>query len=80
IAALSSPPAQGLGGVLTWTMPAIALALGFLVYSWFVRRHRKPALPLTPEDQALIDRFRMQMDRELGESPGPNTDRPGSKS
>ncbi|MGH9585073.1 MAG: cytochrome c-type biogenesis protein CcmH [Bryobacteraceae bacterium] len=70
VVALASPPAEGFGGILTWTMPAIALALGFLIYTLFVRRNRRPAPPLTPEDQAMIDRFRTQMDRELGEAPG----------
>jgi cytochrome c-type biogenesis protein CcmH/NrfF len=65
--ALAAPPLEGLGGILTWTMPAIALALGFLAYSWYVRRHSKPFAPLTAEDQAMIDRFRAQMDRELDE-------------
>ncbi len=67
VAALAAPPMEGLGGILTWTMPAIALALGFLTYSWYVRRHSKPAAPLTAEDQAMIDRFRTQIDRELDE-------------
>jgi cytochrome c-type biogenesis protein CcmH/NrfF len=79
IAALAAPPLEGLGGILTWTMPAIALALGFLLYSWYIRKNRKPASPLTTEDQALIDRFKTQMDRELDEPPGPHTGSPESK-
>ncbi|HEX7358978.1 MAG TPA: cytochrome c-type biogenesis protein CcmH [Bryobacteraceae bacterium] len=71
IAALVAPPAEGFGGILTWTMPGVALAIGFLIYSWFVRKNRKPAAPLTAEDEAMIERFRTQMDRELGESSEP---------
>lgn len=80
VVALAAPPAEGLGGILTWTMPAIALAIGFLIYSWYVRRNRKPAPPLTMDDQALIERFRNQMDRELGESIEPEKDNPQKKS
>lgn len=67
IVALAAPPAQGFGGVITWTMPAVALLLGFLVYSWYVRRNRQQPQPLSPVDQATIERFRTQIDRELGE-------------
>jgi cytochrome c-type biogenesis protein CcmH/NrfF len=69
VVALAAPPAEGLGGILTWTMPAIALAIGFLIYSWFVRRHRGPKKPLTAEDQAMIERYREQIERELGDAP-----------
>lgn len=71
VAALVAPPAEGFGGILTWTMPGIALAIGFLIYSWYVRKNRKPAAPITAEDEVMIERFRTQMDRELGESSEP---------
>ncbi len=41
IVALSSPPGQGLGPVVTWVMPGLVLVLGFFVYSAFVRRHKQ---------------------------------------
>ena len=69
VVALSSPPAESFGGLITWIMPAIILAIGFFVYSSYVRRNRKAPEPLTAADQALIDRFRTQIDRDLDEPP-----------
>jgi cytochrome c-type biogenesis protein CcmH/NrfF len=51
-----------------WMMPGLALLIGFFIYSAYVRRNRKAPAPLTPVDEALIDRFRPQIDRELDES------------
>jgi cytochrome c-type biogenesis protein CcmH/NrfF len=65
IVALATPPSEGFGPVLTWVMPGIALLLGFFVYSWFVKRNRKAPAPITPVDQAMIDKFRTQIDQEL---------------
>jgi cytochrome c-type biogenesis protein CcmH/NrfF len=66
IVALASPPAEGFG-LITWMMPPIALLIGFFIYSWYVRRNRQEPEPLSPVDQAVIDRFRAQIDRELDE-------------
>jgi cytochrome c-type biogenesis protein CcmH/NrfF len=68
VAALSGQPPLG---ILVWLMPGIALAIGFLIYSRWVRRNRKQPEALTPVDQAIIDRFQAQIDRELDESPSP---------
>lgn len=68
VAALSGQQPLGL---LVWLMPGIALAIGFLIYSRYVRRNRKQPEPLTAGDQAIIDRFQTQIDRELDESPAP---------
>ncbi|MGI8960397.1 MAG: cytochrome c-type biogenesis protein [Bryobacteraceae bacterium] len=68
IVALSSPPAEGFG-LITWIMPPIVLLMGFFVYSWYVRRNRQQPEPLSPVDEAVIERFRTQIDRELGDSP-----------
>ena len=65
IVALASPPAAGLGPIVTWVMPGLVLVLGFFVYSAFVRRHRKEPAPLTEVDEKLIERFRAQIDSEL---------------
>jgi cytochrome c-type biogenesis protein CcmH/NrfF len=65
IVALASPPTQGLGPIVTWIMPGIALLIGLWIWSAFVRRNRKTPAPLTPTDESLIDRYRAQMDREL---------------
>jgi len=77
IVALASPPVEGFGPVITWLMPAVALAIGFLVYSRYVRRNRQAPAPLTAGDQALIDRFRAQIDREMEDSPPPPLDGKG---
>lgn len=68
IVALAAPPAQGIGGVITWTMPGLALLIGFFIYSRYVRRNRKQPEPLSAADRAMIERFRSQIDRELGET------------
>jgi cytochrome c-type biogenesis protein CcmH len=65
VVALSGPLHHEL---FVWMMPGIALLLGFFLYSAYVRRNRKAPAPLTPVDEALIDRFRPQIDSELDES------------
>jgi len=65
VVALSGPLHHEL---FVWMMPGIALLIGFFLYSAYVRRNRKAPAPLTPVDEALIDRFRPQIDRELDES------------
>jgi cytochrome c-type biogenesis protein CcmH/NrfF len=69
IVTLAAPPGHGLGPIITWIGPGIALLLGFFVYSWYVRRNSKQPEPLMPVDQAVLDRFRVQIDRELDDSP-----------
>jgi cytochrome c-type biogenesis protein CcmH len=61
--ALASPPNTGLG-IFTWIMPGIALLIGFFIYQRWVRRNRKPAA-VSAQDQALIEQYREQMDREI---------------
>ena len=70
VVALASPPATGFG-LFTWVMPGIALAIGFLIYSSFVRRNRKKPEPLSASDQAMLERFRSQIDRDFDDSPQP---------
>jgi cytochrome c-type biogenesis protein CcmH/NrfF len=69
IVTLASPPTQGLGPIVTWIGPFIALLLGFGVYSWYIRRNQKAPATLMPADQAVLDRFSAQIDRELDDSP-----------
>lgn len=69
IVALAAPPANRIGGVITWVMPPIALLIGFFIYSQYVRRNRKDQEPLSAVDRAMMDRFRAQIDRELEEPP-----------
>ncbi len=66
VAALTSPPAVG-WGLFTWVMPAIALLLGFFVYSRWVKRNKQQPAPLSEGDRAMIERFRAQIDREFGD-------------
>jgi hypothetical protein len=47
----------------------LALFLGFGIYSWFVRRNRQAPETLKPEEQAVLDRFQAQIDREMDDSP-----------
>ncbi len=70
IVALASPPAAGLGPIVTWVMPGVVLLIGLYIYSSFVRRNRKEPEVITATDQSLIDRFRGEMDHELGEDEG----------
>ena len=67
--ALAAPPTGTLGGIITWVMPGVALVMGFVIYSAYVRRNRRTPQPLTEIDRATIERFRSQIDRELDESP-----------
>lgn len=67
-AVLAVPPHHG---ILVWMMPGIALLIGFYIYTSFLRRNRKQPEPLSAADQATIERFRAQIDRELDESPQP---------
>lgn len=68
IVALASPPGTGFG-LFTWVMPGIALLIGFFFYSRWVRRNRQQPVPVTAADQAIMDRYRAQMDRELEDPP-----------
>ncbi len=69
IVALSTPPREG-WGLFTWIMPAIAAFIGFLIYSFYVKRNqRETPAALTPVDQEVLDRFHEQIDRELERDP-----------
>jgi cytochrome c-type biogenesis protein CcmH len=74
IVALAQPPGEGIGPLVTWLMPGVALLIGFGIYTSFVRRNRRRPEPLSAGDQALIERFRAQIDRELEETPSPPGD------
>ena len=68
IVALASPPFEGFG-LITWVVPPIALLLGFGFYSQYVRRHRQAPQPLSAADEAVIGRFRAEIERELDQDP-----------
>lgn len=64
IVALSSPPGTG-WGLVTWVMPGIALVLGFIFYTWYLRRKRTQAVAAPAISADLLDRYRDQINREL---------------
>jgi cytochrome c-type biogenesis protein CcmH/NrfF len=67
IVALAAPPTQGVGPIVTWVMPAVALIIGFFIYSSWVKRNKQAPAPLSDTDRAAVERFRTQIDRELEE-------------
>ena len=79
IVALAAPPAEGFGGILTWVMPGVVLVLGFFVYTWYVRRNQKAPAPLSASDQAIVNRYQDEMNRELEESPDAGARRPDNR-
>ncbi len=76
VVALAAPPAEG-WGLVTWVMPGVALLLGFLFYSWWVRRNRRQPQTVSEVDRTVLDRFRAQIDDELGELSDLGKDSPG---
>lgn len=69
VVALSAPPSGSIGGLITWVMPGVALLLGFFIYLKYVRGKQQVSAPLSANDEALIERYRSQMDVE-DEEPG----------
>jgi len=68
VVALAAPPGEG-WGLFTWIMPGVALLAGFSLYSWWVRRNRqKEAPPVSDMDQAVLERYRDQIESELGDA------------
>lgn len=69
IVALSAPTGQG-WGLFTWIMPGVAALVGFLIWSFYVKRNQqKTPAALTPVDQEVLQRFHEQIDRELDDDP-----------
>jgi cytochrome c-type biogenesis protein CcmH/NrfF len=71
IVALASPPSQGVWPILTWVMPGIALLIGFLIYSSWVKRNKQEPAPLSAADKATLERHQGQIDKELEDEPSP---------
>jgi cytochrome c-type biogenesis protein CcmH len=69
IVALATPPTEGIWPIVTWVMPGLALLLGFFIYSRWVRRNQQTPAPLSPVDEATLNRFRQQIDSELEDEP-----------
>jgi cytochrome c-type biogenesis protein CcmH len=64
--ALSSPQPLTL---ITWLGTPVALLLGFWIYMSFVRKNRKRPAPISVEDQAMIEKFRSQLDPDEFDQP-----------
>lgn len=56
---------------IAWLMPPVVLMIGFGIYSAWVRRNR-PTQPakLTVDEQATLERFHKQIDREFDDESG----------
>ena len=65
VVALSSPPSTNFGGLISWIGPGVALLVGFVIWSMYVRRNREQPKALSTDDEELIVRYRDQIDREL---------------
>jgi cytochrome c-type biogenesis protein CcmH len=64
--ALSSPQPLTL---ITWLGTPVALLMGFWIYMSFVRKNRKRPAPISVEDQAMIEKFRSQLDPDEFDQP-----------
>lgn len=64
--ALSQPPAEGFS-LLAWIMPFAAILLGLLAIVLFVKRFhgKRAAAGLPPLDEALLDRYHDQIEKEV---------------
>jgi cytochrome c-type biogenesis protein CcmH/NrfF len=79
VVALAAPPATG-WGLFTWIMPGLALFGGFWLYSWWVRRNRQgESAPVSDVDREVLDRYRQQIESELGEAGDVTRDGPSAK-
>lgn len=65
IVALATPPGQGLWPIMTWVMPGIALLIGFLIYSRWVKRNQQAPAVLSDADRATLERFQTHINKEL---------------
>ncbi|MBI3208905.1 MAG: cytochrome c-type biogenesis protein CcmH [Candidatus Solibacter usitatus] len=62
--ALAVPPTEGFP-LLSWVMPFAFIGVGLWLIYWFVGRYRRPA-GFTPRiDQAALDRYHSQIEKEL---------------
>ena len=66
LSALATPPAEGFN-LLAWVMPWIAVAIGLLAITWFVKRyHPKRAAESAPAvDEEMLARYRDRIDNDL---------------
>ncbi len=62
--ALAVPPKEGFN-LLGWVMPFAAIAFGLLVIWWFVRRYLGAQFAAPAADDALLDRYRDRIEKDL---------------
>ena len=68
VVALSSPPSESIGGLITWLMPGVVLLIGFYIYMRFIRSNRHAPAPISHDDQALLERYRSQLGDDMDET------------
>ncbi len=65
IHALAVPPAEGFN-ILGWIMPFVAILGGLLAIWWFIRRFLAKSAPAAvPANQALLDKYQQQINKDL---------------
>ncbi|HUQ91668.1 MAG TPA: cytochrome c-type biogenesis protein CcmH [Bryobacteraceae bacterium] len=62
--ALAVPPMSGFN-LLSWAMPFLALAVGLWAIFVFIRRYRKPSVPEGRVDNAALDRYHDEIEKDL---------------
>lgn len=54
--------------LITWLATPVAVLIGFWIYTSFIRRNRKPVEPVSAEEEAMMEKFRPQFEREFDDS------------
>ena len=70
VSALSSPPTDTWGGLVSWAMPGFALLIGFWIWLRYVRGNQQEPVPLTEHDRAAMERFRSELEGDPEEREG----------
>jgi cytochrome c-type biogenesis protein CcmH len=66
LSALATPPAEGFN-LLAWVMPWVAVGIGLLAITWFIKRyHPKRAVESAPQvDEEMLARYRDRIDKDM---------------
>lgn len=62
--ALAVPPTEGFS-LLGWAMPFVAIGIGLAVIYLFIKRFHKPAAAGAPIDNAVLDKYHEQIEKDL---------------